>query len=544
VYINNEAREGVYVRAMLDTGDWILPRVPNHVENGEIIPDKPPLFHWISGSVAWVRTALATRSIPTGAETSRRFDEWVLRFPSVVCGVVLVMSIAVRGCRILGARAAQLAAASLLLSEQYIRQARFGRVDMTMATFVTLSLLLLAEALLDGSPRALLGAAAASGLAVLGKGPLGLVLPVFTGAAWIAIDGIRRRSLRWALDLPWTSAGVLWAAIVLPWYVGAYAHGGIAFVRSQLLSENILQYSGGNGTMRWDYYVWPWLYQSCPWNVLGLCGAVLAWRARDRRAMFCTVWWFVFLVFFQVSAYKRGAYLLPALPAGAMMSGYFLDAMLPSDGRFLQDRIAALLRRWWAPAVATGIMAASLGACIVSSPTLIRPIGVRLSALDGGLCGVGIVVTIAGLGLVIHSVRTRRWWAALASLWLCEAGLFHGVIATGQIAIAVRCSPKPLVGRVLADLPEEATVTVSGLGDDSSLPVLLYFPDPMRILVVPAARRLSGSLASGYYLLSHQRWANIMRAPAGSRGMWRLLWTDRLRDRKSSTSVVFVEHRS
>ena len=34
VYIINEGREGVYVRAMLDTGDWILPSVPNHVECG------------------------------------------------------------------------------------------------------------------------------------------------------------------------------------------------------------------------------------------------------------------------------------------------------------------------------------------------------------------------------------------------------------------------------------------------------------------------------------------------------------------------------
>ena len=75
VYVNNEAREGVYVRAMLDTGDWILPQVPNHVENGEIVPDKPPLFHWISASVAWIRTAFTTRSMPTGGEVSRCFDE-------------------------------------------------------------------------------------------------------------------------------------------------------------------------------------------------------------------------------------------------------------------------------------------------------------------------------------------------------------------------------------------------------------------------------------------------------------------------------------
>ena len=542
VYIDNEAREGVYVRAMLDTGDWVLPRVPNHIENGEIVPDKPPLFHWISASVASVRTALATRSIPTGSEASRRFDEWALRFPSVACGILMTMSIAVRGRRILGDRAALLGAASLLMSVQYIRQSQYGRVDMTMAAFVTLSVLLLGEALLGGSPRALLGAAAASGLAVLGKGPVGLALPVLVGATWIAIDGVWRRSVRWALDLPWGSAGLVWAAIVLPWYFAAYAHGGMVFVRSQLLDENLRQYTGGNGAMPWTYYLKPWLYASFPWNLLGVLGVGLAWRTRDRRAMFCATWWLVFLGFFQLSAYKRAAYLLPALPAGAMMCGYFLDAMLPPSGRQLRDGVMTPLGRIWGPALAAGIAAAGFGAYIVSSPTVVRRIGVRVSALDGGLGGLGIVVAVVMFGLLIRSVRARQGWAAFASLWLCEAGLFHGVIGTGAIAVAARCSPKPLIARVVADLPAEATVTVSGLGDDSSLLVLLYFPDPERIVVVPSAERLPTSFAPGYYLFSRESWERIASAPIGSPAIWRVLWVDDLGERKSPMPVALVEH--
>ena len=54
VYIENEAREGIYIRAMLQTGNWILPNVPDHVECGEIVPDKPPLFHWLGASAVKV----------------------------------------------------------------------------------------------------------------------------------------------------------------------------------------------------------------------------------------------------------------------------------------------------------------------------------------------------------------------------------------------------------------------------------------------------------------------------------------------------------
>ena len=542
VYIDNEAREGVYVRAMLDTGEWILPQVPNHVENDEIVPDKPPLFHWISASVAWVRTALTTRAIPTGSEASRRFDEWVLRFPSVVCGVLMVMSIVVRGRRILGDRAALLAGMSLLMSVQYIQQSQYGRVDMTMAAFVTLSLLLLGEALLDGSGRALLGAAVASGLAVLGKGPIGLALPVLAGTAWIAIDGACRRSLRGAADLPWGWALLVWAAIVLPWYLGAYAHGGTPFVRSQLVSENFDQYVGNNGSMRWAYYLRPWLYGSWPWNVLAVLGVGLAWRARDRRAIFCSTWWLVFLGFFELSAYKRGAYLLPALPAGATMCGYFLDTVLPSDGGHLRDAGAALLRHGWIPALA--VAAAGFGGSIVSLPPVMGRIGVRLSVLDGGLCGLGFFVAIVSLGTLIRAVRARRWWVVFASLWLCEAGLFHGVIATAAIASAARCSPKPVIARVLADLPTGATLTVSGLGNDPSLPVLLYFPDQAHIIVVPSGRGLPTFFAAGYYLFSPHEWAKITGAPVGSLGTWKVLWADQVGERNSPVPVIFVEHRS
>jgi hypothetical protein len=176
-----------------------------------------------------------------------------------------------------------------------------------------------------------------------------------------------------------------------------------------------------------------------------------------------------------------------------------------------------------------------------------RRLGVPLTAADGALGTLGtlgLVVAIAGLGLLVRSVRARRWAAAVAALSLCEAGLFHGVIATAAIATAERSSPKPLIARVLRDLPDGATVTVSGLGYDSSLLVLLYFPDPALIVVIPSRARLPTSFPPGYYLFGRARWSKITRTPAGSRGAWRVLWEDQLGERKEPAPVVFVEHQS
>ena len=60
VYIDNEAREGIFVRAMLEPGGPIFTEVPNHVGEGEIIPDKPPLFHWLATVTTVVRSILTT----------------------------------------------------------------------------------------------------------------------------------------------------------------------------------------------------------------------------------------------------------------------------------------------------------------------------------------------------------------------------------------------------------------------------------------------------------------------------------------------------
>src|SRR5215470_13512383 len=41
-YSRGESREGLVIWEMFKTGNWILPMI-----NGDYIPFKPPLFHWV-----------------------------------------------------------------------------------------------------------------------------------------------------------------------------------------------------------------------------------------------------------------------------------------------------------------------------------------------------------------------------------------------------------------------------------------------------------------------------------------------------------------
>src|SRR5205823_15077767 len=78
VYEGGEAREGLVVREMLRTGDWILP-----LWNGSVVPSKPPLFHWLAAGPAALTRAGVTERTP--------------RAPSIVLAGLVVLPVFLAG---------------------------------------------------------------------------------------------------------------------------------------------------------------------------------------------------------------------------------------------------------------------------------------------------------------------------------------------------------------------------------------------------------------------------------------------------------------
>ncbi len=543
VYILNESREGMYVRAMLDQDNFVLPLVPNHVECGEIIPDKPPLFHWLAIAGHAVRIALTTGRIPSRAELSLRYDEWATRFPSALCGVFMVMGVAVLGRRLVGGRAAWLAAMSLLASWQFMHQATFGRVDMALACCTTYCLILAGSALLQQSRPDFMLAAVFSGLAVLAKGPLGIVLPGVVIGLWVVLRVAATRSIRWLAGFPWLLGAVIWAAVALPWYLLAYGEGEMALIRSQLLTENLNQFTGANARMSLFYYVWPWLMDSLPWNLAALAGLWLVWRRRDRGAVFCALWWLACMLFFTLSAYKRRAYLLPALPAGALLTGYALDVWLPGADE-CRERLRPWLAARWKLALGLAAAGAVAGGMLTLAPGMARLLGAQLPWVAGAIAGAGLA--LAGLALVelARALWNRNWCVVVAALWLFMVAALYGCVKTGRLVAGLKNSPKLLVQRILSDLPAGKRVTVQGVRNDPSMMILFYFPDPARIRVVRETDPLPWIFAPGYYLFAAATWPQVQARANYRPAEWRVLWTDRLRGRNMPTDVVFVEHQS
>jgi 4-amino-4-deoxy-L-arabinose transferase-like glycosyltransferase len=548
VYTSNEAREGVYTRAMLASGDFLAPEIANHVENGETVPDKPPLFHWIAAAAAYARTAASERRAIGGAEAARRFDEWSLRFPSALACSVMVVAVATLGADLVGARAAAIAAAALVTNPQFAFQARYGRVDAILACCVTLATLLAGRAIVAGRRRSFVLAGAAAGLAVLAKGPLGMLLVTLGVCGFLAVrmlGPLRTVPVGCPLRrLPWRTALAVFIAIALPWYVVAGLASDGAILRSQLLVENVEQFTGGNGRMRLSFYLVPWLQDTLPWNLVAVAALLALFRDLRRRrplhpgAVFCAAAWLAMLAFFQIAAYKRRAYLLPSVPLEAMLAGWILDAT-----------IGAADVDWKVEPreVARGALVCGVAAVAVLAATLVHARGSpvpELAANDVAISIVGLILAVGVLFAAVVLVRRGQRAEALGAAFLALSAFYAATFPTLLLWTAARGSAKPLVRAIDHALPQGAELRVCGIDEDPSLVVLFYFRDPSRV-VLPRDERICGREApAGFYLASAKRWAAMKREEERGPLEWQTRAEGRLRGFAPMKSrVVFAERR-
>src|SRR5437762_9526039 len=183
VYEGGEAREGLVVREMLRTGDWILP-----LWNGSVVPSTPPRFHWLAASAA--------------ALTGAGVTEHTLRAPSIVLAGLVVLLVFLAG-RAWGVeQVGFLATLVLATTPQFLNEAGDGRVDMTLTTAITGAQLAFVHALRRGGGPTRLVLALCLALAMLAKGPVGPGLVGLTALVSALANRPRGPALRLVRPLP------------------------------------------------------------------------------------------------------------------------------------------------------------------------------------------------------------------------------------------------------------------------------------------------------------------------------------------------------
>ncbi|MDX1389727.1 MAG: hypothetical protein R3344_11095, partial [Acidobacteriota bacterium] len=156
------------------------------------------------------------------------------------------------------------------------------------------------------------------GLAMLAKGPLGLLLPGLVLTLW---HGSRRE---WRRLVELAPLSLVALAVYLPWFVACAGAMGSDSILHELYSQNLARFTAGDRghAQPFYYYVQTLGYTMAPW--VPMLPFAIWWlfrtgRSRDRYVQLA-VWWFgVFLVFLSIATTKRTQYLVPAYPAAALL---------------------------------------------------------------------------------------------------------------------------------------------------------------------------------------------------------------------------------
>jgi len=451
--------------------------------NGEAYTQKPPLYFWLA----------ALAGAPGGAVT-----EWAARLPSALCGIAAVVLLAQLGAGLLGRRSGAAAGLLLLTAFEFAHRARRVQLDVLLTLLELIAMAAFWRAA-DGAVRRRDVAAlhAALGLAVLAKGPVGLLVPAFVIAAWLAVE--RRGRLLRELAPPWAVAlslgpGLVWAGAAF-WLAPA---GSFA----DAVGVNLLGrfFAGSSHARSLLYYLYQFPVNFLPWSLLW---PLVAWTAarrvfvpagepgRRRAWRFLLLWVAVHFAFFSLSAGKRGLYLLPAFPAAALLCA---DAVV---GRLAEHRPPG---RW-------------LGASLAGAAFAL-PLAALAAASVGALGGTSVPLRFGGALAVVSLLATGAWAGARRS---SDAGYARTLVVCTAVAAAelaaftlalpaldAEKSPRPIAQRAAAlaapgepiGLAFKASL-LGGLVYYADRPVALLADRPAvadfvrsggRVLVLPAAR--------------------------------------------------------
>lgn len=325
-------------RQMTLTGDWITPFF-----NGETRFDKPALIYWL---MAIAYSVLGV-------------NEWAVRLPSALSAMGLVSlgfytlwrfgvpleathqsSRTVEPQPTSGAflnrrywLTAALGAALMALNPETIAWARTGVSDMLLAGCMCSALLSFFLAYAQPSKRAVqarwyLAFYVLIALAVLAKGPIGIVLPVLIIGSFLLYLGNWREVLR---EMRPVLGGFLFLAIALPWYVLVIQANGWAYINSFFGYHNLERFTGvvNYHSGSWYSYFLVVLIGFAPWSI-SLSVAIARvqfwkrshWRSTERSTqlgLFALFWFICIFGFFTIAVTKRPSYVLPLIPAAAIL---------------------------------------------------------------------------------------------------------------------------------------------------------------------------------------------------------------------------------
>lgn len=315
------------------TGHWLVPTLQDKIRS-----TKPPLTAWITALCISDQT-LADISSADAAVRAHGFANlsWETRWPALLAACVTLILTAELG-RLIGGNAIGItslfAAGSSLL---FLRFARYTTTDVQLMLWVTATNVLLLHGLIKQRYWiGFIGAGIALGLAMMSKGPIGLLQSIVPIVIWRILtpspgtpgEGGGEGS---ASDSPhpdplpaYRARGWKWPAIVglacfalvgLSWFVLVYLHDPMI---SEIWWREITRRGAtDNPPDKW-YTYFGFLPYVAPWIMFFVIGCVVALKRRGRLLLPILLL-FVPILVMSLAKDRDIRYTLPLLPAAAIL---------------------------------------------------------------------------------------------------------------------------------------------------------------------------------------------------------------------------------
>ena len=471
----DETLHATCAREMYERGDWVVPTF-----NGDYFFDKPPLMFWcmICG-FEWFGVT-----------------EFAARFWSAVFGIGTALATYHLGRLLFRAEVGFWAGLIVASTMLFTVSARAATVDSALVFFTTCAVLAFVaggagrQREIDAgvsesespapAPPALLPRSwvffvlmyACLGVAVLGKGPIGVVLPVAALGLFLLIAGdlvtndARRQAQPaappggWAARLravlrpfgprnlfraawqlrPLTGLLVV-LAVALPWYVlvGLRTDGAWLerFFGEHNLARALRPREGHSGPI--FYYLPTILIGSFPWSLFIVPSVIfLVRRIRQRHAwhvgcIFLACWIGLFVVFWSLIRTKLPHYILPVYPALALMTGAFIHDWL--------TRPAEVSRSYGRNAMAVLVLV-GIGAMVA------MPILASFFLPGEGVIGLVGLVLVVGGGAGLVCLRRDRPDRAMAGFALTAVVFLVAVFGFAALRVSRHQNAVPMLAEI------------------------------------------------------------------------------------------------
>ncbi len=427
----DEPRNAGCALEMIQRGDWVVP-----VFNAELRTAKPVLLYWL------IMSAYAVFGV----------NEFAARFWSAALGLGTVLATYAIGRRLFNPAAALWAALILCTSVMFDVAAHAATPDSVLIFFATLAVMTFVLGTFkpkaadseDAAPElkiphsyfpGLWPVAAVMyglmGVAVLAKGPVGLVLPTAvigmfllimrlpasTQAANVKQQTWLARLAKWCLAIlrpfaPLNFLRTCWSmrpitalavalAVALPWYVWVGLRTDGRWLHDFFMNENI-----GRATRPMEKHGGSLLYYPAaimagffPWSLLLLPVVADCVRRLKRREswsvgyVLMTCWVGVYVGLFSLAKTKLPSYVTPCYPALALLAGCFV---------YHWTRGTSLTSRWW-PRWSFGVLTVVGLAFTIAVPLLAQ----RFLPGEEWLGAIGLIPLIGAIVCLVLAERRR-----------------------------------------------------------------------------------------------------------------------------------------